>query len=78
MCAMHYANKFCIERDIDSKEVEILQKTEGSIENLKIITEVKFGANFPEKYKKVIIKAIEQCTVKKVIQSNPKFEIVLI
>lgn len=76
MCKMYYANKFCIERNIDPKEVEIILTTEGTFENLTIVVNIKFGTNFPEKYQKAVIKVVEQCTVKKVIQSAPNFKVI--
>ena len=42
-----------------------------------IRTNVKLPASFPEKYRDALVKAAEGCTVKKIVQSCPEFEIVL-
>ena len=42
---------------------------------LKIDINVSLPSDFPEKYKKPLLKTVESCTVKKAIQEKPEFNI---
>jgi len=37
---------------------------------------IRLPADFPEKYRDAVVKAAESCTVKKHIQTPPRFEVV--
>ena len=76
-CAGYYAMTFCQSRNIPTENITLTQKSEYDPE-IKRIGKIKIEAqlppDFPEKYKKAIIRAIESCTVKKLIQNAPVFE----
>ena len=77
-CSGIYVLNFCQERDIPAEQIKLFLKTEKSAETKKIsriIIEIKLPADFPEKYKKAVIKAAGLCTVKKALQNPPDFEI---
>jgi putative redox protein len=78
-CAGLYALAFCRERNIPIEDLGVTMSMEkGQISKMidKITVTVDLPPGFPEKYKPVIVKAIDRCTVKAHIVRAPQFEIV--
>ncbi len=78
MCAAFYIRSFCDQRDISTEGLEITQvDIKDPVEKYKrtIEIKVKLPVGFPEKYKKAVIAAANNCTVKKVISNNPEFDV---
>ncbi len=76
-CCGYYAMAFCQSRNIPTGDITLTQKSEydPEIKRIgKIKIEVQLPPDFPEKYKRAIIRAIESCSVKKLIQNAPVFE----
>ncbi|GAA6173665.1 hypothetical protein NBRC116592_33350 [Colwellia sp. KU-HH00111] len=82
LCAAFYMRKFCQQRDISTEGLSVAQLSENVCEEdsykKKITLEVTLPDNFPKKYRKAIVAAANTCTVKKVIQAMPEFEITLV
>ncbi len=77
-CAGFYVVAFCREREIPTDKVGVVMRMEKDPESKligKITIEVRLPADFPERYKKAIIKAVDTCTVKLNIIKAPAFEI---
>jgi ribosomal protein S12 methylthiotransferase accessory factor len=79
-CAGYYTLAFCKEREIPVDDIDVaMTATRG--EESKMIDEIKISldipASFPERYRPALVKAVDQCTVKKHILRAPRFEIVL-
>jgi putative redox protein len=75
-CAGFYALRFCQQRDIDTNGLGVtLTPLRGDkrIETLRI--DLRLPPQFPEKYRQAIVRAVDQCAVKKAILDPPKFEI---
>ena len=75
-CAGFYALRFCQQRDIDTNGLGVtLTPLRGDkrLETLRI--DLRLPPQFPEKYREAIVRAIDQCAVKKAILDPPKFEI---
>ena len=77
-CAGIYIKAFCDQRNIDTENISITQiaeynKITGLPTNIKV--NIKLPADFPDKYKEAVIKAADQCKVKKSIANPPVFEI---
>jgi len=77
-CAGIYVLRFCQQREIDPNGMEIIQSMNfnpfsGMIDriNLNII----LPEDFPDKYKKAVIKSANLCAVKKHMENPPRFEI---
>ena len=77
-CAGIYVLRFCQQREIDPNGMEIIQSmnfnpSSGMIDriNLNII----LSEDFPDKYKKAVIKSANLCAVKKHMENPPRFEI---
>ena len=78
-CAGFYALAFCRERKIPVEGLGVRMTTEkGEVSKMidKITITVDLPADFPEKYKFALVKAIDHCTVKNHILRAPQFEIV--
>ncbi len=78
-CAGFYTLAFCKERKIPLDDISVaLTATRG--EESKMIDEIKITldlpASFPERYRPALVKAVDQCAVKKHILRAPRFEIV--
>lgn len=82
LCAAFYMRKFCQQRDISTTGLKIVQNNENISEHdnykKKITLEVTLPEGFPNKYNKAILAAANTCTVKKVIQAMPEFDIAIV
>lgn len=80
-CAGVYALGFCRTRAIATEGLGITMISEWD-ENKKLYTkiniELKLPKGFPEKYRTAMIKAVDQCTVKRHLISPPEFRIKLL
>ena len=79
-CAGFYALAFCKEREIPTEKAGVVMRMEKNLETKmigKISIEIQLPAEFPERYKRAIIKAVDTCTVKLNILKAPAFEIEL-
>ena len=77
-CAGFFILSFCLQRKIETKNLEILLKTEkdkksGMIN--KIFIDLIAPKSFPDKYKKAVINAASLCTVKRHLENPPEIEI---
>jgi ribosomal protein S12 methylthiotransferase accessory factor len=76
-CAGYFALAFCDKRKLDTEGLcirvdFIANKKTYMIE--KVVMDVSLPADFPEKYKDALIKAIDLCHVKKHFSQPPEFE----
>jgi putative redox protein len=77
-CAGYFVVSFCWERGIASEGLDITMRTERDPKTrmiAKVAIDISLPPGFPEKYKAAVVKAADQCTVKKHILSPPAFEI---
>jgi ribosomal protein S12 methylthiotransferase accessory factor len=77
-CAGFYALAFCRERKISVEGLNVTMSAErGEASKMidKVTIAVDLPADFPEKYKFALVKAIDHCTVKAHIMRPPQFEI---
>jgi ribosomal protein S12 methylthiotransferase accessory factor len=78
-CAGFYTLAFCRERKISVDGLGVTMSTErGEVSKMidKVTIAVDLPADFPEKYKFALVKAVDHCTVKAHILRPPQFEIV--
>lgn len=78
LCAAFYIRKFCEARDISTQGISLSQDhtTIGEDKYHKSFAiSVTLPDDFPAKYKKALLAAANTCTVKKVIQAMPEFDI---
>ncbi len=77
-CAGIYVLGFCQQRNIDAKDIEIIQSMEfDPIKRMisKINMEIKVPESFPEKYRVALISSANLCAVKKHLESPPEFNV---
>ena len=78
LCAAFFIRKFCESRGISTEGISLSQEhhTIGEDKFHKhFAIKVSLPEAFPEKYKKALLAAANTCTVKKVIQAMPEFDI---
>lgn len=76
-CAAFYVQSFCRQRGIPVQDIRVLQHTEagpsGRVERIRL--SVELPSDFPERYRGAVVRAAEQCTVKKHLEHPPKIDI---
>ena len=78
-CAGIYVLEFCNARKIPTEKVSLTQNIEfetdqqGKRRVSKVELTVNLPPEFPERYRKAIVKAAELCSVKKAIMHPPEF-----
>ena len=78
LCAAFYIRKFCEQRDISTEGIKVFQENSNVGEDKyqkRFSIKVELPDDFPDKYRKALIASANTCTVKKVIQAVPDFEI---
>ncbi len=77
-CAGFFALRFCQQRELDTSGLRLTLDTKRDpeskrLDEIKILIHLPPG--FPEKYRKSIIRATDQCAVKKIIDDPPEFSV---
>jgi putative redox protein len=78
-CAGYYVLSFCRQRGIPTTGIRLIQSTEENPTTklvAKIKVDIQLPAGFPEKYRAAVIKAADQCMVKRHFQHPLAVEIV--
>jgi len=78
-CAGIYVLGFCRQRNLPTEGLRLVQKaqinqTTGLAE--KITIDIQLPPDFPEQYHKAVIRAADQCKVKKHFEAPPKVEVI--
>jgi putative redox protein len=80
-CAGFYALRFCQERQIPADGLGLSMTWERSPET-KLIARIRIAmtlpSGFPEKYRTAIVRAADQCAVKKHLAEAPAIEVVTV
>ena len=77
-CAGFYALRFCEKRGFPAEELAVTLEPVRDPENKRVATiriEVHLPQGFPEKYHSAVLRAIDQCAVKRHIVSPPDFDV---
>lgn len=77
-CAGFYALRFCQQRDIATDGMRLTLDTVRNPESKKleqVQIKLHLPAGFPEKYQKTILRAVDQCAVKKAIFDPPEINV---
>ena len=80
-CAGIYVKLFCDRRGIDSSGINIHQRHRNDPETRKLIgidIEVTLPDNFPERYREAVLKAADQCAVKRLLKDPPEIEVIAV
>ncbi|HEX9734784.1 MAG TPA: OsmC family protein [Thermoanaerobaculia bacterium] len=80
-CTGYYALHFCEQREIATEglgvSLEVFRDEERKRVG-KIRMEIRLPQGFPEKYRQAIVRAADQCAVKRHVMEPPEFEIVAV
>jgi ribosomal protein S12 methylthiotransferase accessory factor len=80
-CAGFFALRFCQQRELSTAGMNLKLTSERNMESKKLETvkiSLQLPDDFPEKYRKAIIRATDQCAVKKALLDPPEIELVTI
>ncbi len=77
-CAGIYVLGFCRQRGLPTDGIRLIQRVERDpathmVSNVAL--EIHLPAGFPEKYKDAVIRAADQCAVKKHLENPPKIAV---
>ena len=74
-CAGFYVKTFCKQRGLPHENIKLVQKMHKNDQNMIGTVEIKIivPADFPEKYRPLLVKAANACSVKKHIANAPEF-----
>jgi len=75
-CAGYFILRFCQSRNISTEGIKLHQSNDwnaGRIENINI--EIELPPSFPEKYASALIRATNECSVKKTLMNPPQIEV---
>lgn len=77
-CAGLYVLAFCREREIPVAGIRLVQRSEtdhatGMVR--RIVIDIEVPESFPVKYRAALVRAAEQCTIKKHLEHPPAFAI---
>jgi len=77
-CAGIYVLSFCTQRGIPTENIRIVQRLSSNpftrmIDQVEL--DIQVPPDFPEKYKEAVIRAADQCAVKKHLENPPQFNV---
>jgi ribosomal protein S12 methylthiotransferase accessory factor len=78
-CAGYFALRFCQERRIDTTGLRLSLEAKRDAERhrlSRVCLTLHLPPGFPERYGSALIRATDQCTVKRAILDPPEFEVV--
>ncbi len=77
-CAGIYVLGFCKQRQLPTDGIKIVQRTRANPENGhidRIEIDIQVPKDFPEKYYPALVRAADQCKVKRHLEAPPVFEV---
>ena len=80
-CAGFYALRFCEKRGFPAEELAVTLEPVRDPENKRVATiriEVHLPQGFPDKYHSAVLRAIDQCAVKRHIVNPPDFDVQIV
>ncbi|GAB4576233.1 MAG: OsmC family protein [Anaerolineae bacterium] len=77
-CAGIYVLSFCQQRGIPTDNIRIIQRMRANpftrmVDEVEL--DIQLPPDFPEKYKSAVIRAADQCAVKKHLENPPRFNV---
>ncbi len=81
LCAAYFVRIYCISRDISTENIKLSQNNIVDPEDRYKQTfqiQVELPENISDKHRRGILRSIDRCTVKKVVQTSPDFKVELV
>lgn len=80
-CAGFYALRFCQQRNLDVEGLALsvaLERDEGGRRINRLRIAVHLPVSFPERYREAILRAIDQCAVKRHLVQPPEIDVITV
>ena len=80
-CAGFYALRFCRQRGLDTEGLALSVTPERDAAGKQVVRirmEVALPPGFPEKYREALLRAVDQCTVRRHLAQPPRFETIAV
>ena len=76
-CAGIFVQGFCAQREIPFEQIQITEKVEFDEAGVlnRVDLKLELPPDCPAKYRDALLKVVEQCSVKKAIAAQPKFDV---
>ncbi|MHB1416300.1 MAG: OsmC family protein [Chloroflexota bacterium] len=77
-CAGYFVLAFCTQRNISLEGIKVTQSMEVDPRThlvSRLIIDIRLPEGFPEHYRPAVIRAVDQCTVKRHLQNPPAIEV---
>ena len=78
LCAAYFVRVYCLARDIPTEDIRLSQNNIIDPENRykqTFLIQVELPDDLSDKHREGILRSIDRCTVKKVVQQTPEFKI---
>jgi ribosomal protein S12 methylthiotransferase accessory factor len=77
-CAGAFVVAFCQKRGLPTEDIRIVQtmdvdRTTGMVTDIHL--DIQLAPGFPEKYREPLIRAVDQCTIKKHLEAPPRIAV---
>ncbi|HEU4382558.1 MAG TPA: OsmC family protein [Anaeromyxobacteraceae bacterium] len=76
-CAGIFVQGFCQKRGLPFERIRILERpsyaADGTLTGVDL--DIQVPADFPEKYREALVRVADQCSVKKAIAAQPRFQV---
>ncbi len=80
-CAGFFALRFCQQRELPTTGMRLELNSERNAETRRldrVVITLHLPDGFPEKYRSAIVRATDQCTVKKALLDPPEIELITV
>jgi putative redox protein len=77
-CAGFYALRFCQQRNLDTEGLALSVTPEQADDGKRVARiriEIALPPEFPQKYREAILRAVDQCSVKRHLAEPPQFDV---
>jgi putative redox protein len=76
-CSGIFVQGFCAKRGIPYEDIRIVERPEYDADGTlhAVDFDIELPPEFPEKYREALVRAVEQCSVKRAIQAKPTFRV---
>ncbi len=77
-CAGYFALRFCRQRNLDTEGLSLNVTPERDLDGKRVARiriEIALPRSFPAKYREAIVRAVDQCTVKRHLAEPPRIEV---
>ena len=78
-CAGFYAMRFCQQRNLDTDGLGLsveFERDAGTKRVARVRIHITLPPAFPERYREALLRAVDQCTVKRHLEQPPRFEVI--